>query len=216
MKERPILFNGDMVRAILDGRKTQTRRLVKAWQGSGVEITKSKSKSFWDVTDKGIIFDNIKCPLGKVGDQLWVRETWQSVHFSFDMESGYADDWYESEQILKGPDYFYSTCYAADPNWTSDIEDRGFSWRPSIHMPRWASRITLEITDIRVERLQDISEADALAEGVRTEADAAADGATWYDRPRRQFRFLWQSINGHESWEENPWVWVIEFKRVQE
>jgi hypothetical protein len=148
MKERPILFSAPMVRAILDGRKTQTRRVIKEklMRGEGAHVN--------------------NCQYGKPGDRLWVRETF-CYH-----------------------DYLARYLYKADGV-------TGVKWKPSIFMPRIASRIMLEITGIRVERLQDISEEDAIAEGWPKSSD-------WY-------RSLWESINGQGSWVLNPWVWVIEF-----
>ncbi len=166
MKERPIMFTGPMVRAILDGRKTQTRRVIRPqprWVGDpGIPFRTE------DADPKGII----QCPYGKPGDQLWVRETWAP----------------NEGDVLAGKAF-----YRADNN---TIVER---WRPSIHMPRWASRITLEITKVRVERLQDISEEDAKAEG---------------SAYRTEFRDIWRSIYGDGSWAHNPWVWVIEFRRI--
>lgn len=194
MKERPILFNADMVRAILDGRKTQTRRVVKA---DFDIIGECDDGSLWpwreDCENGGDIW--YPCPYGQPGDRLWVRETWaMSGHQRVEYRAAPAD----------GSDF---RCV-----------DR---WRPSIHMPRWASRITLEITAVRVERLQDISEEDAKAEGVWKYGDE--DCWKIYTKttsfgtscPRRSFESLWQSINGPDSWNANPWVWVIEFKRVE-
>ena len=176
MKERPILFSGPMVRAILDGRKTQTRRVVKP-QPDWIRPR---------VSDDGIAHgycgsgptDGIKCPYGTVGDRLWVRESWA--------KSGEVGD---------------ATEYRAD-----NPDPIGAKWRPSIHMPRWASRIDLEITGIRVERLQEISERDAMAEGCEYLTNSVA---------RSNFVKLWISINGQDSWSANPWVWVIEFKRIK-
>lgn len=168
MKERPILFSGPMVRAILSGAKTQTRRVVKGvaleWLAEGFTPEFVASP------------DNYVCPYGQSCDRLWVRETfWQPRD--------------KSETLFK-----------AD----GAILGCG-KWKPSIHMPRWASRITLEIVSVRVERLNDISEQDARAEG------APPLDATGY---RGGFFHLWQSINGHDSLDANPWVWVVEFRRL--
>lgn len=136
------------------------------------------------------------CRHGQPGDRLWVRETWQHLH----NEGQKADEFEQWQQ--NSIDCFY----LADESSPNNKPMSG-RWRPSIHMPRWASRITLEITDVRVERLQDISNEDAVAEGIGTPCDmryAALDA----------FKPLWESINGHDSWEANPWVWVIEFKRI--
>ncbi len=189
MKERPILFSAPMVRAILDGRKTVTRRLVKPNPhkvDGGVPFTDAPA---WAHAEPGSAV--MRCPYGVRGDRLYVRETWSAPH---------AYDHLPPRLIPKDARIHYAA-----------TEDRGgLLWRPSIHMPRWASRITLEVTGVRVERLQDISEADALAEGV---------SAILYEMrratPRCDFQALWQSINGPDSWAANPLVWVIEFKRIK-
>jgi len=198
MRERPILFSSPMVRAILYGRKTQTRRVCKG------------QRELSNVRD----FQIDRCPYGQPGDRLWVRETWAAVHFSIDPETGIADDWHGSHDIPPGDGGgYWSKLYAAD-NHPTDKEERGFSWRPSIHMPRWASRITLEVTGVRVERLCDISESDASAEGV--DFGNTTDPLTGeIDRDACEaFEALWESINGAGSWDANPWVWVVEFRRL--
>lgn len=198
MKERPILFNGAMVRAILAGNKTQTRREVKHQPRRSDLLpcyvfpkNKEQANSFWPA---GFLYPNAKdevlslCPYGQVGDRLWVRETWAQTD--------------GSHEILP-------LAYRATYDGRALIDDR---WRPSIHMPRWASRITLEIVNVRVERLQDISETDALEEGITYNdlPNNALDPA----RARTWFRGLWAKINGFESYQANPWVWAIEFKRI--
>ncbi len=135
--------------------------------------------------------DFVQCPFGTVGDRLWVREAWQAVDADCRVVSGRL----EQNQY---PNAFYK---ADGPN--------PCKWRPSIHMPRWASRITLEITGVRVERLNDISEADAIAEGCQCAGFPASL------TNRGAFAKLWQSINGDDSWAANPWVWVVEFRRVE-
>lgn len=194
MKERPILFSGEMVRAILEGRKTQTRRILKPNSDSPFQT---------------------KCPYGQPGDRLWVRETW-AVRPDYDRlppsQCGDEGMWWRASLSLC-PDG-YEACHG--------------KWRPSIHMPRWASRITLEITSVRVERLQDISEEDAVKEGIEPvyfeknfDKKAIKAYKHYFDSSYAgadaigSFRSLWQSINGAESWDANPWVWVIEFKRVE-
>lgn len=162
MKERPILFSGAMVRAILDGSKTQTRRVCKLDVRGGMPQPELDSLLRC-------------CPYGQPGDRLWVRETWAKTYVR-----------------QAGAEWFV---YATGDNRT----DYGGPWKPSIHMPRAASRITLEITGVRVERLGEISESDARAEGVQSVAE---------------FKELWASINGLGSWEANPWVWVVEFRRI--
>lgn len=219
MKERPILFSSPMVRAILDGRKTQTRRVVKPqpqvegrifrWAGPRPKAKVSTGAVF--INDPSMEHENpiisAFCPFGKPGDRLWVRETWAAVHFSIDPETGFADDWHGSHDIPPGDGGgYWSKLYAADSHPT-DKEDRGFAWRPSIHMPRWASRITLEVTGVRVERLCDISESDAVAEGV-------IEWMLGPSSPSEDFRKLWETINGLGSWDANPWVWAISFRRI--
>ena len=203
MKERPILFTGEMVRAILDGRKTQTRRLVKPQPHEGsklwgmIQHDGEPRALFWCEGQPS----NYGTPLPMhVGDRLWVRETWSW--------SGVAA---HHQMVLWRADREYS-----------DEERRRWIWRPSIHMPRWASRIDLEITAVRVDRVQDITEEDAKAEGVESgiwerEAQLLA-GATDADDEdivsfRDGFGFLWQSI--YANWDANPWVWVYEFRRIK-
>ena len=192
IKERPILFNGEMVRAILDGRKTQTRRIVKnvdpdnfPYCGTFDEVNGLPVITFADDSGDSVtsrIFAS--CKFGKPGDRLWVRETFC-----------YHDD-------------LSRYLYKADGV-------TGVKWKPAQHMPRSASRNMLEITDIRIERLNDISEKDAASEGVEGEKEAAEIGFVWYEKPKRAFRRLWNQTNGKESWGFNPWVWVIEFKMVE-
>lgn len=179
MKERPILFSGDMVRAILYGQKTQTRPVIADKILDRFESVDpddyGEGMPSYETEDGQLILLSDLCPYGQVGDRLWVRET-----FTWDDISG---------KFLYKADNHYDLPYQS-------------KWKPSIHMPRKASRITLEITDIRIERLQDISEEDAIAEGMNPEL------------PRAKFRSLWESINGKGSWNLNPWVWVIEFKQI--
>ena len=218
MKERPIIFNDEMVRAILDGRKTQTRRVIKPQPPectengtpyTGWQKTTLPCKEGFDIT---AFIDNPKyigeCPHGKPGDRLWVREMW-SGDYCYQKE---PPSQRVSVMTPDGPMLRESIWYWADGQPEYGDWERP---RPSIHMPRWASRITLEITNVRVERVKDISEEDAVAEGVHGEREALAAGMSWYDKPRRAFRSLWQSIYGTNSWSDNPWVWVIEFRRVE-
>lgn len=196
MKERPILFNGDMVRAILEGRKTQTRRVVKPQP----VVSEAEAKVLSEAWDSGFI--NIACPYGHPGDRLWVRETFAIVpRTAYACSDGV-------QQVLRPDDNHDAAVFRA--GWERSAPSR---WRPSIHMPRWASRITLEIVSVRVERLNEISEQDAGDEGfdyLRGDGNSDISG----DVQRRWFRQLWESINGAGSWEANPWVWVVEFKRV--
>ncbi|WP_313629814.1 hypothetical protein [Pseudomonas sp.] len=200
IKERPILFSAPMVRAILEGRKTVTRRPVK---GLGLQWLEDFTPEY--VAEAA----NSLCPYGKPGDRLWVRETWYCNHS--EVQKGpylQPDDMQDLDQAREDGDLVY----AADG--LSPYEQDQPTWRPSIHMPRWASRILLEITDLRVERLQDVTEEQAQAEGACTSAVESFQAAG-VDRPAGfAFRDLWTSINGDDSWAANPWVWVVEFKRV--
>lgn len=205
MKERPILFSGPMVRAILEGRKTMTRRVVKLRYGADVVVTNGKVWKPARVDYAGYV----DCPYGQVGDRLWVREAWRTVAEANDL----------APRDLSAAHRFW---HEAD-----SPHQLGYGkLRPSIHMPRIASRILLEITGVRVERLHEISEADAQAEGVERvvagvgwrrycDPDSEEVGVPPCGDARRSFRSLWKFINGDESWNANPWVWVVEFKRVQ-
>ncbi len=246
-KERPIIFNTEMVKAILDGRKTQTRRVIKPnevwgieWFAGDIQCQDLQSsyvelKYMESIGDDGkkvpaqwCVYSN-ECPeegciplgqlYGAPGDRLWVRETYRPIYF----QGGTTGDIIE-----------YS--YKASPQRFSDYDAK---WKPSIHMPHSASRITLEIKNIRTERLQDISEEDAIAEGVTPNCSLIAGaqacvgcgdecenkneyihyGRSGEDFPaqsaKESFQSLWGSISGEKSWKENPWVWVIEFKMLE-
>lgn len=210
MHEHPIIFSAPMVRAILEGRKTQTRRVVKLphanplgqWEpttfgGGGIYTTKGEK-----VPHQGAIWhtrtgDVIGCPYGQPGDRLWVRETW-----------GCKDADRPGVRDGRKPQPGDSIQYAANDAdaWQWRVPG-ALPWRPSIHMPRWASRITLEITDVRVQRVQDISEEDALAEGCRSQIKHSA-----------AFADLWDSINESRGfgWNANPYVWALTFRRVEQ
>ncbi|AHG22160.1 phage-like protein [Chania multitudinisentens RB-25] len=227
MKVHPILFNGDMVRAIIDGRKTQTRRVMKVqpsanfspmnmaleldytarWYTPGVVdkngYLQPAKKQIFGVADED---EGYSCPLGAVGDRLWVREAWQVIHSEYD-----EDEITYAPEIPKQQDNYWHPIYEVDFKGESR-EERGFPWRPSLHMPRWVSRLLLEITAVRVERLQDISEEDAKAEGAAPSTRAITPPEAIY---RVGFLNLWWSIYGEESWQANPWCWVIEFKLVE-
>lgn len=201
--DRPILFSGAMVRAILDGHKTQTRRIVKpqppGW-ATHPSMAPSSTDLFCHWTDGGTedcAFwpkdEPLRCPYGKPGDRLWVRETWATL----------------GRQV-------HAAVYRAD-NIGYPVE----RWRPSIHMPKWASRITLEVTGVRVERVQRISEADAVAEGVDpwpfNPLQPMTTGELGADSPYRGgFAVKWDEINEDRgTWYSNPWVWVVEFNRIE-
>ncbi|HBX8047498.1 TPA: hypothetical protein MIH14_23105 [Klebsiella pneumoniae] len=222
MKERGMIFNGEMVRAILDGRKTQTRRIMKPqpepcphgghWWPSNVfktmlhvEEEMQNGKGGWG----GLVGD--ACPFGDVGDRIWVRETFCPVD---DTQYG-GEKWVDYRATPK-----FEASHPA--GWDSAHNDaEALKWRPSIHMPRWASRILLEITDVRVERLNAISEEDARAEGIidggclNCGEPEPCGCANPEPDATDAFAYLWQSIYGQESWNANPWVWVIEFERVE-
>lgn len=209
MKERPIIFNAEMVRAILDGRKTQTRRIVANVQPDNCltlrKPTKTKGGMHTHVIDAP---KHDICPFGKVGDRLWVREA-----HAFVPEPAYRRSTGIVQTVNPDDDY-QASIYREN----FDRSQGGIRWRPSIHMPRWACRILLEVTDVRVELLNSISDDDARAEGV-----AWSDGAPneiclptqLVIEAKDEFIRLWKSIYGEESWRSNPWVWVIEFKRVE-
>lgn len=220
VKERPILFSGPDVRAILEGRKTQTRRIIKADEHGrvikgghfillrehGLVWTPYSGSGEQPVTQK-LIHDF--CPYGKPGERLWVRETWTKASASGMLSR--AIHYRADGELECYHDTAFGECEGCVPR-----------WRPSIHMPRWASRILLEVTAVRVERLNEIREDDAIAEGV------TFDGTYWRGSPHRikgtpkslptavqAYRDIWEHINGKGSWDENPFVWCVEFKRVE-
>ncbi|EJI4916720.1 hypothetical protein [Klebsiella pneumoniae] len=206
--ERGMIFNAEMVRAILDGRKTQTRRPIKWKQTRFTEIGEREDGSKWPWSeDAEHDFDFWHpCPFGSVGDRIWVRETFQGPLFDFDLMDSYCKD---STPFEKSEFCVYKADGVPAPEFYDADDELHCCWRPSIHMPRWASRILLEITDVRVERLKSISDRDALREGC-----SAADMKSG-DCVADVFARLWASIYGSDSWNANPWVWVIEFKRVE-
>lgn len=221
MKERPILFSGSMVNAILEGRKTQTRRVVKSTLiinqaefecGNRPHVTHSEPNlQHYVDTD---------CPYGQVGDRLWVRETFcMGV-----IEEHDASEPGDRYLYVDDSDYGDGKQY---PIYKQRVLSEGIDfdevkWKPSIHMPRSASRILLEITKIRVERLNQISRADAAKEGLHrlpatgryviNKGDQYFGGAS--SNPIEVFSWLWEDIAGNGSWAKNPWVWVVEFKVV--
>ncbi|MGH8790622.1 MAG: hypothetical protein ACREYA_36915 [Cupriavidus necator] len=217
-KERPILFSGAMVRAILDGRKTQTRRIIKlppapetlgTWEPTTIG---GGTSTFADGTpgpEMAAIWHTrtgatLACRHGHAGDRLWVRETWA-----------------QPAALDPGPTVYRSDYPACVPRGFENIPPaEAITWKPSIHMPRALCRLVLEITVVRVELLQDCSEADAIAEGIERRHSADGEWAHYADTglstdARGSYRSLWEQINGPASWDANPWVWVVEFRRVQ-
>jgi hypothetical protein len=214
MKERPILFSAPMVRAILDGSKTQTRRVVK---GAGDHILYwrrgEEDPRRWVAAD-GLTIGHVYCPYGESGDRLWVRETWARLCTEADHTCDEAD----GEHRLEYRADLSASCKDGPGGWEHGSEDPDrVVWRPSIYMPRKASRIDLEVTEVRIERLTDMSTRDCRAEGVRPVTPGVGGCSVDSERHRaiRPFRELWESINGVDSWATNPWVWVIEFKRLK-
>lgn len=222
IKSRPIIFGTPMIKAILENRKTQTRRTLNPQPDGGIH--------FEPFTPHGVVNgkgEPLECRFGRKGDRLWVRETWN--------HSNHPDGSYEPDCHV-----FYRADYMDDPL-GADLEKSSDGirrkWKCAIHMPRSASRILLEITNIRVERLQDITEEDAIAEGLKAitkdngitikygipdsdglpgEDDLGWPWRDWNKSPIDAYRTLWESINGKESWSSNPYVWVIEFKRIND
>lgn len=198
VKERGMIFNDEMVRAILGGNKTQTRRIVE-------------EKFYGRAVAAELLAKH--CPYGQPGDRIWVRETYRVHGKATDVatlvyRASVRNSW--TEQTHRVP---VEVC-------NKPVSEK---WTPSIHMPRWASRILLEITNVRVERLNDISECDARDEGVPPAGSLLPDHPGTFLTPKGDFAMarvafqrLWESIYGEESWNVNPWVWVIEFKRIQE
>jgi len=221
MKERGILFSAPMVRALLNGSKTQTRRIVKLphanplgqWEPTSIGGPKGGRTSKGEtIPEQSAIWhtrtgDCIVCPYGKPGDRLWVRETFAYCQLGSDMDGDYHSSSIPASKYERDCPSLNSfhIAYRAD----DDGEDIIGSWTPSIHMPRWASRITLEVISVRVERLNDISDTECVREGITAAECTEAKG--W----KNAYRKLWESINGAGSWDLNPWVWVIEF-RAQE
>jgi hypothetical protein len=207
MKERPILFSTKMVQAILEGRKTMTRRAAKPRHKASLLNGMWTDSYILDPKNSGWLMKY--CPYGQPGDVLWVRETWHPKRHSFPIGSPYE---YKATAEKDG----------------TPINEK---WKPALFMPKAACRLFLKITNIRVERLQDISEADAVNEGIESwveerlttkptrykcyfDFDNPKDPATYCSNPVDSFQSLWQSINGKESWDANPWVWVISFEKL--
>lgn len=218
MKERPILFSAPMVRALLNGSKTQTRRIVKPQPvelpdfnrgGLSINVGGAKYQTFNPEMYRH------RCPYGQAGDLLWVRETWRHTAscldearaITEDIMSGSAVDWRADyvERLIKTGELTRE-----DAEVSSDFE----TWKPSIHMPRWASRIMLEIINVRIEQLQAISDADCIAEGASGGHGSIPD-YPYAATPAEHYLHIWESINGSGSWKSNPWIWVVEFKVIK-
>ncbi|HIH4389410.1 TPA: morphogenetic protein [Citrobacter freundii] len=214
MTERPMIFNSEMVRAILDGRKTQTRRPIKfpfKDRDLGCELSGN------ELAGELYSGNYLNSPFGKPGERIWVRETFQGPLFDFDQMDAYCKD---SAPFEKPQFCVYKADGKPAPEFFDADDNLHCCWRPSIHMPRWASRILLEITDVRVERLNCITEESAQAEGVAKLREGFwkhyQPGWTQHQLSARgSFVTLWKSIYGEENWQANPWVWVVEFKRVE-
>ena len=205
MIERPILFSAPMVRAILDGSKTQTRRVVKPqpiYDGRFAGNWKIVGKNGHEAATCSPLVGEL-CPHGRQDDRLWVRENFCPIYPQ--------DPAYNGGRPIE---YDYAATYQHG-NRLGDYIGIKKRWKPSIHMPRAASRITLEITGVRVERLQDISGADALAEGITLHPNHRNKPRDNICGPVQTYRDLWEKINGPGSWEANPWVWAVSFKRVE-
>lgn len=205
-KERPILFSTPMVQAILAGNKTMTRRVVKSqpyetgngwWSWDGPRPKADRNSGAHAGNRSPDQWSMLTSPYGSIGDIMWVRETFKPKYIKGCLQE------YRNQYPTEHP-WFYITDGATEIGYGS--------WKPSIHMPKAACRIWLEITDVRMERLQDISEEDAKAEGV--EKLRLYPG--YNISPKGKFEGLWNLINGDESWDANPWVWVIKFKVISE
>ncbi|WP_042886390.1 hypothetical protein [Cupriavidus necator] len=235
MRELPILFSGAMVRAILDGRKTQTRRVVKPKRGWPIDFVGGgpvggpdwndpacwgfedlNTAIWWLLKSDGDGSEQIPCPHGQPGDRLWVRETffafgrWET---RFSEKKG-RDEWHFVDMTLN-MDRIYQYADPTPDNARHRSSVTPAWWkRPAIHMPRAASRILLDVGGVRGERLNDCSDADAIAEGCAG-GHGSIPAYPYSATPHEHYRWLWDSINGAGAWDANPWVWVVEFKRVE-
>lgn len=221
VRELPILFSGLMVNAILAGRKTQTRRVMKPQPNAGPRGRMVPlGDDAWGLRD-GDLSGEWRCPYGEPGTRLWVRETWQYADWT---EDGMPWVRYRADDATvlheRTPEEWGDRLtdiwadLSAPANYDIDSRAADRRWRPAIHIPRWASRITLEVTRVRIERLDDIGAGDAHAEGGCT--TPPVNHAPWIGC-RQDFRALWEAINGKRpgcSWDANPWVWVVEFRRL--
>ncbi|CUU24498.1 hypothetical protein J9874_01177 [Duffyella gerundensis] len=222
MKERPILFSEQRVRALLIGQQTQTRRIMKS-QAFGPGQDNHEGCYAFDVSSnhlQGYKMVNMndlsyRCPYGQPGDRLWVRETWRGPVVPTDA----LPDYERSPAKFRRPEYCQ---YRAANNelghpYDKDKNSEEFGWQTAIHMPRWASRIDLLITAVRAEKIQDISDEDVMAEGVQTDSHFLNNFFTMNNNtvsPKEAYKKAWQKQYGGTSWEVNPWVWVIEFEKI--
>jgi hypothetical protein len=228
VKHRPILFSGDMVRAILEGRKTQTRRVIGLekvnenpaefdYAGEMAANTRAQLEHTFAGESYNVF---TKCPYGKPGDVLWVRESFRQ--YKYIDELGEFTDQTITEYKADNPEDVCMVDGDGFQMWNKDGSEKYVPFKPSIHMPKAACRLFLKIKSVRVERLQDISEADAVAEGVEKNNPKSNPFYKDYSRPEtndfvyavNSFRTLWFKINGGASWDANPWVWVVEFERI--
>ena len=227
MKERPILFSTDMVSAILDGRKTQTRRVVRAKLSPILNNITWQDDGWYQDEGNQVFFGKMNCPYGKPGERLWVRETWRIFNWWEDepLEFQYKDLSIADENEYSEPTQEYIAwrdrvelqCCEDCESAGIKADDEGYyrpdkcvgRWRPSIFMPRWASRLTLEIVNVRVERLQEIR-------GYGCIAELGLDGFGDAQPVRWKFRDLWNNINGKRApWASNPWVWCVSFRKLE-
>lgn len=215
-KEKPIIFSSEMVRAILDGRKTQTRRVIRP------QPRDMKDQQVWPNDDgnwsywiDGSVWRNFKCPYGQPGDKLWVREGWKTSSMSHRTPTNAPEEVVYCVSYRTGYGRFpHCKTIRMDKPVNNAWQKNRDGWRPSIHMPRWASRITLEVVSVKVERVQEISHEDALAEGIDKDSpyNDYGTGSIYRDT----FAALWDKINAKRGfgWDVNPWCWRVEFKHV--
>jgi hypothetical protein len=240
VKERPVIFSGPMVKAILEGRKTQTRRICKPACDMGGELAGSVHPAkesgwiaWWPGNDPGLADftklayqDGFQCPYGKPGERLWVRESAYISQPNFGLPEDATHKDYDGQPRV--------VSYTVDMGFDAKrcAQDYGVKCSPSIHMPRWASRITLEITSVKVERLQEISDEDCKAEGIEHNwlgsDPCPPEYADEWERygsdleaepcysPKESFQTLWETIHGPDSWATNPWLWCISFRRIEQ
>ncbi|MCY1043303.1 hypothetical protein OV208_18445 [Corallococcus sp. bb12-1] len=229
MRERPILFSGLMIRALLDGRKAVTRRLLKPQpapnaphDGGTTWVYRSKDGLHVPCGTVGHLTVaekmGLRCPYGQPGDRLWVKETWRPEASSMGHRIGWKLTYAADDAVL------FSDLARVDASWRCPKAAKNGNVTP-LFMPRWASRLTLDVAAVRVERLHDITEEDSRAEGVQRlleangwrnyEPEPAFESVSYHLTARESFASLWRSINGPESWDANPWVWRVEFRRVE-